>query len=47
MALSIVMWWAIVVTGNHFFFDMVAGGLIVGISWVAVAYVDRIGVSQR
>ena len=47
VALSIVMWWAIVVTGNHFFFDMVAGGFIVGISWVAVAYLDRIGVSQR
>ena len=47
VALSIVMWWAIVVTGNHFFFDMVAGGFIVAISWVAVAYLDRIGVSQR
>ena len=47
VALSIVMWWAIVVTGNHFFFDMVAGGFVVAISWVAVAYLDRIGVSQR
>lgn len=47
VAMSVVMWWAIVVTGNHFFFDMVAGGLVVGVCWVAVAYLDRIGVSAR
>lgn len=47
LALSVVMWWAIVVTGNHFFFDMVAGGVVVAISWIAVAYLDRIGVSAR
>ena len=47
VAMSVVMWWAIVVTGNHFFFDMVAGGLVVAVCWVAVAYLDRIGVSAR
>lgn len=47
VALSVVMWWAIVVTGNHFFFDMIAGGLVVAVCWVAVAYLDRIGVSAR
>ncbi len=46
-AMSIVMWWAIVVTGNHFFFDMIVGGFVVAASWIAVAYLDRIGVSQR
>ena len=47
VALSVVMWWAIVVTGNHFFFDMVIGGTVVAICWITVAYLDRIGVSQR
>ncbi|MCY3881869.1 MAG: phosphatase PAP2 family protein [Chloroflexi bacterium] len=47
VAMSVVMWWAIVVTGNHFFIDMVLGGLVVAVSWVAVAYLDRIGVSAR
>lgn len=47
VALSVVMWWAIVVTGNHFFIDMVVGGLVVAVCWVAVAYLDRIGVSAR
>ena len=47
VALSVVMWWAIVVTGNHFFFDMIAGGVVVAVCWVAVAYLDRIGVSAR
>lgn len=47
VALSVVMWWAIVVTGNHFFFDMIAGGVVVAVCWIAVAYLDRIGVSRR
>ena len=47
VSLSVVMWWAIVVTGNHFFFDMVAGGVVVAVCWIAVAYLDRIGVSAR
>ena len=47
VAMSIVMWWAIVVTGNHFFFDMIVGGFVVAACWMAVAYLDRIGVSQR
>ena len=47
VAMSVVMWWAIVVTGNHFFFDMVIGGLVVAVCWIAVAYLDRIGVSAR
>ena len=47
VALSVVMWWAIVVTGNHFFFDMIAGGVVVAVCWIAVAYLDRLGVSAR
>ncbi len=47
VALSVIMWWAIVVTGNHFFFDMVAGGCVVAVCWLVVAYLDRIGFSQR
>lgn len=30
------MWWAIVVTGNHYFFDMVAGAAVVGMCFVLV-----------
>ena len=30
------MWWAIVVTGNHYFFDMVAGAAAVGMCFVVV-----------
>ncbi len=30
------MWWAIVVTGNHYFFDMVAGAAVVGMCFVIV-----------
>ena len=47
VAMSAVMWWAIVVTGNHFFFDMILGGLVVAVCWMVLAYMDRIGVSQR
>lgn len=45
VAMSVVMWWAIVVTGNHFFIDMVAGGVVVAVCWITVAYLDRVGVS--
>jgi membrane-associated phospholipid phosphatase len=29
LAFAGLMWWSIVVTGNHFFFDMVLGALLV------------------
>ncbi|MBI5948280.1 MAG: phosphatase PAP2 family protein [Chloroflexi bacterium] len=35
--MSVLMWWAVTVTGNHFFFDMIMGGLVVGASWLVVA----------
>ncbi len=35
--MSVLMWWAVTVTGNHFFFDMIMGGLVVGASWLFVA----------
>ena len=47
VAMSAVMWWAIVVTGNHFFFDMILGGVVVAACWILLAYLDRIGVSER
>ena len=37
VAMSVVMWWAITVTGNHYFFDMIFGGLVVTFSWLIVA----------
>jgi PAP2 superfamily len=40
--MSVVMWWAIVVTGNHFFLDMVLGALVVAVSWVGVTYMQRL-----
>lgn len=36
VAMSVVMFWAITVTGNHYFFDMAFGAAIVLVSWVAV-----------
>ncbi|HCV00645.1 MAG TPA: hypothetical protein DGL25_05535 [Dehalococcoidia bacterium] len=47
VAMSLLMWWAIVVTGNHFFLDMLAGAFVVTVCWIAVAYLDRIGMSNR
>jgi len=36
VAMSVVMWWAVTVTGNHYFFDMVMGGVVVILSWMFV-----------
>jgi hypothetical protein len=48
--MSILMWWAVTVTGNHFFFDMIMGGLVVGFAWVLVATMEQLdlrGFAQR
>jgi hypothetical protein len=37
VALSLTMWWAVTVTGNHYFFDMIFGAVVVGVSWLVVA----------
>jgi hypothetical protein len=50
VAMSILMWWAVTVTGNHFFFDMIMGGLVVGFAWVLVASIEQLdlrGFAQR
>ena len=31
VTMSVVMWWAVTVTGNHYFFDMIMGGVVVGL----------------
>ena len=36
VAMSVIMWWAVTVTGNHYFFDMFMGGLVVVLSWMFV-----------
>lgn len=36
VAMSVLMWWAVTVTGNHYFFDMVLGGVVVIVSWLFV-----------
>jgi len=36
VAMSVVMWWAVTVTGNHYFFDMALGGVVVVLSWMFV-----------
>ncbi|MBA4181356.1 MAG: hypothetical protein C0506_12265 [Anaerolinea sp.] len=41
IAMSAVMWWAVTVTGNHYFFDMVFGGLVVVLAWLAVDALGR------
>lgn len=41
VAMSAVMWWAVVVTGNHYFFDMAMGGVVVLFSWLLVSALSR------
>ncbi|HEX6031578.1 MAG TPA: phosphatase PAP2 family protein [Tepidiformaceae bacterium] len=36
VTMSVVMFWAITVTGNHYFFDMAFGAAVVLVSWVVV-----------
>jgi hypothetical protein len=36
VSLSVVMFWAITVTGNHYFFDMAFGAAVVLVSWLVV-----------
>ena len=36
VAMSGIMWWAVTVTGNHYFFDMIFGGTVVAVSWIVV-----------
>ncbi|MBK9546322.1 MAG: phosphatase PAP2 family protein [Dehalococcoidia bacterium] len=36
-----LMWWAIVVTGNHYFLDMVAGAVMVGLAFSLVCRFER------
>jgi len=41
VAFAALMWWAIVVTGNHYFFDMVLGSLMVTIAFGAAVLFER------
>ena len=41
VAMSLLMWWAVVVTGNHYFFDMAMGGVVVLFSWLLVSALKR------
>lgn len=36
VTMSVLMWWAVTVTGNHYFFDMALGGVVVVMSWMFV-----------
>jgi len=45
--MSVIMWWAVTVTGNHYFLDMFAGGLVVAISWGFVAFLSSRMVRAR
>jgi membrane-associated phospholipid phosphatase len=47
VAMSAVMCWAIVVTGNHFFFDMMLGGLVVAFAWTLVWTLGRYQAAER
>jgi len=44
--MSVLMWWAVTVTGNHFFFDMIMGGLVVGFSWAFVAWTEQLNFQE-
>ena len=45
--MSVTMWWAVTVTGNHYFVDMIAGGFVVAISWLVVAWLSSDRVHRR
>jgi len=45
--MSVVMWWAVTVTGNHFFFDMFFGGIVIALSWLLVAWLSREDVREH
>jgi hypothetical protein len=47
VAMSIVMWWAITVTGNHYFFDMIFGGVVVTFSWILVRSLTQAELGAR
>ena len=40
--MSAAMWWAVTVTGNHYFFDMIMGGVVVAVSWFLVSWLHQI-----
>ncbi len=44
VGMSVVMFWAITVTGNHYFFDMIFGAVVVVVSWVAVDAISKGGI---
>lgn len=46
VGMSVVMFWAITVTGNHYFFDMAFGAAIVLVSWVAVDAISNSPISE-
>jgi hypothetical protein len=46
VAMSVVMWWAVTVTGNHYFFDMVMGAVVVILSWLFVRSVGDVHLRQ-
>jgi len=43
IAFAGLMWWAIVVTGNHYFFDMVLGAAIVMVTFAVALWFERWG----
>lgn len=47
VAMSVVMFWAITVTGNHYFFDMIFGGVVVAFSWLFVSALSQPEVRNR
>jgi len=42
VAMSVLMWWAVTVTGNHYFFDMIMGGVVVAFSWILVTALHQV-----
>ena len=40
--MSVAMWWAVTVTGNHYFFDMIMGGVVVAFSWMIVTWLHQV-----
>lgn len=47
IVLSLLMFWSVTVTANHYFFDMAFGGVIVGVSWLIMLWLYSDPVASR
>lgn len=47
IVLSVLMFWSVTVTANHYFFDMAFGGVLVGVAWLVMLWLYSEPVARR